>query len=171
MSARTRIGKALRRWADRIDGSDMVPTIIKVPSGTLDRIRQNPAKPSPEFHAAIDHAIARRYYETHSVEKEIAEATPANPVVSPFSGFGIHAPREVLDQARAIAKARDVSTGTWLREVVEKAVAEYADPVLEERIPADLNPWAGAAVLGLHNHTAEEACDDTCTTYGEGPTI
>lgn len=90
MSARTRIGKVLRRWADRIDGSGMVPTMIEVPPGTLDRIRQSPAKPSPEFAAAIHRARARQL-------------------------------------------------------------------------------WAGSDVT-LHNHPADEACDDTCTTYGEGPT-
>lgn len=42
--------------------------------------------------------------------------------------------------------------------------------VLESRVPADLNPWAGAAVFGLHNHTTDEACDETCTVYGEGLT-
>ncbi|MFD3426077.1 hypothetical protein [Nocardia fluminea] len=90
MNARARIGKVLRRWADRIDGSDMVPTIIKVPTGTLDQIRNTPAKPSPEFAVAIHRARARQQ-------------------------------------------------------------------------------WAGSEVT-LHNHTETDMCDDTCTTYGEGPT-
>lgn len=42
------------------------------------------------------------------------------------------------------------------------------DPgVLEARRPvaAELNPWAGVAVLALHSHTAEEACDERCSVY------
>lgn len=40
----------------------------------------------------------------------------------------------------------------------------WCDDVLEARVP-ELNPWAGVAVLGLHNHTAEESCDESCTVY------
>lgn len=36
---------------------------------------------------------------------------------------------------------------------------------LERRVPADLNPWHGVAVLALHSHTAEEPCDDRCTVH------
>lgn len=40
------------------------------------------------------------------------------------------------------------------------------DPaVLECRTPADLDPWAGVAVLALHSHTAEEPCDSSCSVY------
>lgn len=60
MSTRARIGKVLRRWADRIDGSDMIPTMIKVPPGTLAQIRRTPAKPSPDFRAAVDRARERQ---------------------------------------------------------------------------------------------------------------
>ncbi|MGW5519053.1 hypothetical protein [Nocardia africana] len=38
------------------------------------------------------------------------------------------------------------------------------DGVLEARIP-NLNPWAGIRVLALHSHTAEQACDETCSIY------
>lgn len=40
----------------------------------------------------------------------------------------------------------------------------WSDGVLEARVP-ELNPWAGVAVLALHSHTAEEECDERCTTY------
>lgn len=33
------------------------------------------------------------------------------------------------------------------------------------RTPTDLNPWAGAAVVALHNHTETDMCDDTCSVY------
>lgn len=40
------------------------------------------------------------------------------------------------------------------------------DPaVLETRTPADLNPWAGVAVLALHSHTMVEPCNELCTEY------
>lgn len=28
--------------------------------------------------------------------------------------------------------------------------------------------WAGFGAIGLHNHTAEEECDDTCSVYVVG---
>lgn len=40
---------------------------------------------------------------------------------------------------------------------------------LERRVPADLNPWHGVAVLALHSHTAVEPCDDQCTVYKAKP--
>jgi hypothetical protein len=36
--------------------------------------------------------------------------------------------------------------------------------VLEARIP-ELNPWAGMAVVAMHNHTAEQPCISSCTEY------
>lgn len=39
------------------------------------------------------------------------------------------------------------------------------DGVLESRVPADLNPWSGVAIVALHNHTETDPCDDTCTEY------
>lgn len=38
------------------------------------------------------------------------------------------------------------------------------DSILEARVPT-LDPWAGVAVIGLHSHTADSPCDDTCTVY------
>lgn len=44
-------------------------------------------------------------------------------------------------------------------------MGEYVDDgVLEARVP-ELNPWAGVAVLALHNHTAEQDCDEHCNVY------
>lgn len=40
----------------------------------------------------------------------------------------------------------------------------WCDGVLEARVP-ELNPWAGVGMLGLHNHTAEEECDESCVVY------
>lgn len=39
------------------------------------------------------------------------------------------------------------------------------DGVLEARIPADRDPYAGFGVLALHSHTEEQPCDDTCSVY------
>lgn len=38
------------------------------------------------------------------------------------------------------------------------------DDVLEARIPV-LNPWVGVAVVALHSHTADEACDGRCSVH------
>lgn len=42
---------------------------------------------------------------------------------------------------------------------------DYPRGEIERRVPADLNPWAGCAVLALHSRTADEPCTDTCTEY------
>ncbi|MEU6188596.1 hypothetical protein [Nocardia sp. NPDC047038] len=38
-------------------------------------------------------------------------------------GYSVRLPKDVLREARALAKERGISTGTWLREVIEQAVA------------------------------------------------
>lgn len=65
-----------------------------------------------------------------------------------------------------------VAASGWTAEYGGANTLAYQpqSPVLEQRTPKDLNPWAGAAVVALHNHTETDMCDDTCTTYGEGPT-
>lgn len=89
------------------------------------------------------------------------------------------APRSIdwsftFERGKGLVFHNDRGTGCPLyflgMDEYEKAHREDdAQPVvMEERIPADLNPWAGAAVVALHNHTETDMCDDTCTTYGEG---
>jgi predicted DNA binding CopG/RHH family protein len=40
-----------------------------------------------------------------------------------MSGFNTRLPTAVLNDARAIARARGMATGAWIREVIEAAVA------------------------------------------------
>jgi len=41
-----------------------------------------------------------------------------------MSGFNTRLPTTVLNDARAIARARGMATGAWIREVIEAAVAQ-----------------------------------------------
>ncbi|MFJ2840004.1 hypothetical protein ACIO52_31980 [Nocardia sp. NPDC087230] len=68
---------------------------------------------------------AREYYETHSVEDEIDKSVPGEPVTSPMSGYSVRLPTEILEQARKIAGERGITTGAWLREAIENAVAAH----------------------------------------------
>jgi hypothetical protein len=42
-----------------------------------------------------------------------------------MSGFNTRLPSGVLDDARAIARSRGMTTGSWIREVIEAAVARH----------------------------------------------
>ncbi|MFG2447551.1 hypothetical protein ACGFQG_32195 [Nocardia fluminea] len=71
----------------------------------------------------------REYYETHSVADEIATAVPRNPITSAMSGYSVRLPNDLLEQARKIAVEQGKTTGAWLREVIENAVATHtAEP-------------------------------------------
>lgn len=71
---------------------------------------------------------AREYYETHSVEDEIAKSVPGEPITSAMSGYSVRLPTDVLEQARKIAADRGMTTGAWLREAIENAVTAVDQP-------------------------------------------
>lgn len=81
---------------------------------------------------------AREYYENHSVADEIATAEPGDPITSAMSGYSVRLPNDVLEQARKIAGEQGMTTGAWLREAIENAVATHA---------ADPNDRSGAVPI------------------------
>jgi hypothetical protein len=75
-----------------------------------------------------DPAAAIEYYETQDVSGEMeAEAWERHEGRSAeaMSGFNTRLPTTVLNDARAIARARGVTTGAWIREVIETAVSRH----------------------------------------------
>ncbi len=72
-------------------------------------------------------AETAEYYDTHDIsgEMQAGEWTPhegKHPETA-MSGFNTRLPTTVLNDARAIARARGMATGAWIREVIEAAVA------------------------------------------------
>ena len=68
------------------------------------------------------------YYDTHdiSADMEGGEWTrhEGRRSDTAMSGFNTRLPTAVLNDARAIARARGMATGAWIREVIEAAVAQ-----------------------------------------------
>jgi predicted HicB family RNase H-like nuclease len=66
------------------------------------------------------------YYETHDISREMEAGTwqrhEGTPPASAMSGFNTRLPTAVLDDARALARARGMTTGAWIREAIEAAV-------------------------------------------------
>jgi hypothetical protein len=92
---------------------------------------------------------ARDYYDTHDASDEIAAAElvshePAES--SALAGYSVRLPVEVLSEARKLAKEQGVTTGAWLREAIENAVA--ARKTNAEAVPV-------SALLGLVQQYAE----------------
>lgn len=86
---------------------------------------------------------ARDYYDTHDASDEIvaADLTAHDPSESSaLAGYSVRLPVEVLNQARALAKEQGVTTGAWLREAIENAVA--ARKTTTDTVPV-------SALLGL----------------------
>ncbi len=88
-------------------------------------------------------AAAAAHYDTADASDEIAaaELTPGDPAAtSALAGYSVRLPVDVLASVRTLAKDRGISTGAWLREAIETAVAaRTTDP---ETVPA-------AALLAL----------------------
>jgi hypothetical protein len=66
------------------------------------------------------------YYQTHDISAEMESGTwerhEGKQSEGAMSGFNTRLPTTVLDDARAIARARGMATGAWIREVIEAAV-------------------------------------------------
>jgi hypothetical protein len=66
------------------------------------------------------------YYQTHGISAEMKAGTwerhEGRQPEGAMSGFNTRLPTAVLDDARAIARARGMATGAWIREVIEAAV-------------------------------------------------
>lgn len=66
------------------------------------------------------------YYQTHDVSAEVEAATwerhEGKQPDTAMSGFNTRLPTAVLNDARAIARSRGITTGAWIREVIEAAV-------------------------------------------------
>jgi hypothetical protein len=69
------------------------------------------------------------YYETHDISQEMETGTwerhEGEQPAAAMSGFNTRLPTTVLNDARAIARARGMSTGAWIREVIEAAVTRH----------------------------------------------
>lgn len=102
---------------------------------------------------------AREYYDTHSAEDEIAAADlvsgdAAN--TSPMSGYSVRLPTDVLDQARKLASERGMTTGAWLREAIENAVASNSSS-------ADAVPVTDLLALVARHHQVKSEAETTAT--------
>lgn len=73
-------------------------------------------------------AEAAEYYETHDISQEMEAGTwedhEGKQPAAAMSGFNTRLPTTVLNDARAIARARGMTTGAWIREVIEAAVSK-----------------------------------------------
>jgi hypothetical protein len=73
-------------------------------------------------------AAPAEHYETQDVSGEMEGGTwehhEARPPGEAMSGFNTRLPTAVLNDARAIARARGMTTGAWIREVIEAAVGK-----------------------------------------------
>ena len=72
-------------------------------------------------------AETAEYYDTHdiSADMQAGEWTrhEGKHAETAMSGFNTRLPTAVLNDARAIARARGMATGAWIREAIEAAVA------------------------------------------------
>jgi hypothetical protein len=68
------------------------------------------------------------YYQTHDVSEEMETAAwerqEGRQPDTAMSGFNTRLPTAVLNDARAIARSRSITTGAWIREVIEAAVTK-----------------------------------------------
>jgi hypothetical protein len=69
------------------------------------------------------------YYQTHDISTEMENGTwqrhEGKQAEAAMSGFNTRLPTAVLNDARAIARARGMTTGAWIREVIEAAVRKH----------------------------------------------
>ncbi|MGW5450791.1 ribbon-helix-helix domain-containing protein [Nocardia sp. NPDC003979] len=70
----------------------------------------------------------RDYYDNNETQMDPVtghwEPEDARPTGERMSGFSVRLPAEVLERVRALAADRGLSTGEWIRQVVEAAVTE-----------------------------------------------
>ena len=75
-----------------------------------------------------DRSGAAEYYDTHDISAEMEAGEwsrhEGKPPETAMSGFNTRLPTAVLNDARAIARARGMATGAWIREVIEAAIAQ-----------------------------------------------
>jgi len=73
-------------------------------------------------------AEAADYYQTHDISQEMEAGTwerhEGKQPATAMSGFNTRLPTAVLNDARAIARARGMTTGAWIREVIEATVSK-----------------------------------------------
>lgn len=72
-------------------------------------------------------AETAEYYDTHDISADMQAGEwsryEGKQADTAMSGFNTRLPTVVLNDARAIARARGMATGAWIREVIEAAVA------------------------------------------------
>ena len=72
-------------------------------------------------------AETAKYYDTHDIAADMEAGEwsrhEGKHAETAMSGFNTRLPTAVLNDARAIAQARGMATGAWIREVIEAAVA------------------------------------------------
>ena len=72
-------------------------------------------------------AQTAEYYDTRDISAEMQAGDwtrhEGKQPEAAMSGFNTRLPTSVLNDARAIAQARGMATGAWIREVIEAAVA------------------------------------------------
>ena len=72
-------------------------------------------------------AETAEYYDTHDISADMQAGERSRhegkQAETAMSGFNTRLPSAVLNDARAIARARGMATGAWIREVIEAAVA------------------------------------------------
>ena len=68
------------------------------------------------------------YYDNHDISADMEAGEwsrhEGKRPETAMSGFNTRLPTAVLNDARAIARARGMATGAWIREVIEAAVAQ-----------------------------------------------
>ena len=74
-----------------------------------------------------DLARTAEYYDTNDISADMEAGEwsrhEGRQAETAMSGFNTRLPTAVLNDARAIARARGMATGAWIREVIEAAVA------------------------------------------------
>jgi predicted DNA binding CopG/RHH family protein len=74
-------------------------------------------------------AETAEYYDTHDISADMEAGEwsrhEGKQSETAMSGFNTRLPTAVLNDVRAIAQARGMATGTWIREVIEAAVARH----------------------------------------------
>jgi hypothetical protein len=74
-----------------------------------------------------DLARTAEYYDTHDISADMEAGEwshhEGKQSETAMSGFNTRLPTAVLNDARAIAHARGMATGAWIREAIEAAVA------------------------------------------------
>ena len=88
-------------------------------------------------------AETAEYYDTHDISADMQAGDwschEGKQPETAMSGFNTRLPTAVLNDARAIARARGMATGAWIREAIEAAVARQKERK-RERHGAHVSP-------------------------------